>query len=143
MGVQLSKFKEACMHSKTRRVGASTRRSTGEGTAANYALARHLNVEMYECDLSRVEGGAEMTELLQRAAKLSGAGFAETGSGSKDRQVVSGVLAFGESHFAVHAWPEHGYAAVDLFTSNPALDLDAAVEVSQGRPGGGQCDGFG
>ncbi len=29
---------------------------------------------------------------------------------------VSGVVVIAESHVTVHTWPEHGYAAVDVFT---------------------------
>ena len=29
---------------------------------------------------------------------------------------LSGVVVIQESHFAIHTWPEHSYAAVDLFT---------------------------
>jgi S-adenosylmethionine decarboxylase len=31
-------------------------------------------------------------------------------------QGVSGVVVIAESHVTVHTWPEHGYAAVDVFT---------------------------
>ncbi|MBO5643757.1 MAG: S-adenosylmethionine decarboxylase, partial [Lentisphaeria bacterium] len=41
---------------------------------------------------------------------------------------VSGVVVISESHFAVHAWPEYGYAAVDLFTCGENIDFDTAVE---------------
>lgn len=43
---------------------------------------------------------------------------------------VSGVLVISESHFAVHTWPERGYAAVDLFTCGPKrLHPRAAVAL--------------
>ena len=38
---------------------------------------------------------------------------------------VSGVVVIAESHVTVHTWPEHGYAAVDIFSCN--LDLNRAV----------------
>lgn len=31
-------------------------------------------------------------------------------------QGVTGVIAIAESHLCVHTWPEHSYAAVDIFT---------------------------
>jgi len=43
---------------------------------------------------------------------------------------VSGVLVISESHFAVHTWPELGYAAIDLFTcGDKRLTLDAALPI--------------
>ena len=38
---------------------------------------------------------------------------------------VTGVVAISESHLCIHTWPEHGYAAVDIFTcgGSPRLAL--------------------
>jgi S-adenosylmethionine decarboxylase len=33
-----------------------------------------------------------------------------------DELGVTGVALLAESHISIHSWPEHGYAAVDLFT---------------------------
>ena len=41
-------------------------------------------------------------------------------------QGVTGVIVVEESHFAIHTWPEHGYAAVDLFTCSDEMDYEAA-----------------
>lgn len=38
---------------------------------------------------------------------------------------VSGVVVIAESHVAIHTWPEHGYAAVDLFTCGDSVDAGA------------------
>jgi S-adenosylmethionine decarboxylase proenzyme len=35
------------------------------------------------------------------------------------------VVVIAESHLAIHTWPEHGYAAVDVFTCGP-MGIDAA-----------------
>ena len=32
-----------------------------------------------------------------------------------------------ESHFSVHAWPEHDYAAVDIFTCGESIDFQVAA----------------
>lgn len=40
---------------------------------------------------------------------------------------VSGVVVLAESHFAIHTWPEHGYAALDLFTCGRTLTPDACL----------------
>lgn len=37
---------------------------------------------------------------------------------------VVGLLA--ESHISVHTWPEHGYAAADVFTCGTAADPELA-----------------
>ncbi len=42
---------------------------------------------------------------------------------------VTGVAIVAESHIMIHTWPEHGYAAVDVFTCGEERDLDAAIEA--------------
>jgi len=41
---------------------------------------------------------------------------------------VSGVAVLAESHIAIHSWPEHGYAALDIFMCGDA-NPDACVPV--------------
>ena len=31
-------------------------------------------------------------------------------------QGVTGIIGISTSHFSIHTWPEHGYAALDLYT---------------------------
>ena len=40
----------------------------------------------------------------------------------------TGFLLLSESHASLHAWPEYGYCAVDLFTCNLTIDLTPLVE---------------
>lgn len=45
-------------------------------------------------------------------------------------QGVTGMLLLRESHISIHTWPEHGYAAIDLFMCG-AANADAALAVLQ------------
>lgn len=38
---------------------------------------------------------------------------------------VSGVAVLAESHISIHTWPEHGYAALDIFMCGNANPLKA------------------
>jgi len=38
---------------------------------------------------------------------------------------VSGVVVITESHVTIHTWPEHHYAAVDIFSCSDKLDHEA------------------
>ena len=42
---------------------------------------------------------------------------------------VTGVAIVSESHIMIHTWPEHGYAAVDVFTCGEQTSPDAAIPV--------------
>ena len=41
---------------------------------------------------------------------------------------VSGVAMLAESHISIHSWPEHGYAALDVFMCGSA-DPNATIDV--------------
>jgi S-adenosylmethionine decarboxylase proenzyme len=40
---------------------------------------------------------------------------------------ITGVAVVAESHVMVHTWPEHGYAAVDVFTCGDQAHPEAAL----------------
>ena len=44
-------------------------------------------------------------------------------------QGVTGVVAIAESHLCIHTWPEHGYAAVDIFTCGASFDPTEAARL--------------
>ncbi len=39
------------------------------------------------------------------------------------------MVIIAESHVFVHTWPEHGYAAVDIFTCGNTVKPEKAAEV--------------
>ncbi|WP_128892631.1 adenosylmethionine decarboxylase [Erythrobacter sp. HKB08] len=45
---------------------------------------------------------------------------------------VTGVVLLAESHMSIHTWPEHDYAAVDIFLCGGS-NLQAAIEVIEDR----------
>ena len=45
---------------------------------------------------------------------------------------VTGVVLLAESHMSIHTWPEHHYAAVDIFLCGGS-NLQAAIEVIEDR----------
>ena len=42
---------------------------------------------------------------------------------------VTGVAIVAESHIMIHTWPEHGYAAIDVFTCGDERDFTGAVDA--------------
>lgn len=47
-------------------------------------------------------------------------------------QGVSGVVVLAESHISIHTWPEHGYAAVDIFMCGSCNPYDAVPVIRDG-----------
>ena len=89
---------------------------------------RHLIAELHGCsglaDIGLVE------RALTEAAAAAGATLLELKlHGFGPGQGVTGVALLAESHISFHTWPEHGYAAVDIFLCAPRHDLEAALAV--------------
>ncbi len=96
-----------------------------------FALGRHITVEYYECAPHVLVQKDRVELVLLKAAKESGASIVSSSFHQFAPQGVSGVIIIAESHFTVHAWPEHNYAAVDIFTCGDNIDLDRAIHSMQ------------
>ena len=97
------------------------------------ALGRQLTVEYYDCDAEIINDARKMEEIFVHAAKASHATVISSSFHRFEPQGVSGVVVISESHFAVHAWPEYAYAAVDIFTCGETIDFDIAMsEIRRG-----------
>ena len=94
---------------------------------ASFALGRHMTVEFYDCDPKIIVDSEKVKQAFLKAAHDSGAHVLDYSFHVFEPQGVSGVVIIAESHFAVHAWPEHDYAAVDLFTCSEDVDLKKAI----------------
>lgn len=100
-----------------------------DNSAPAVALGRQMTVEFYNCSAEILADVRKMEKVFLDAAEVSGAHVVNSNFHSFEPQGVSGVLVISESHFAVHAWPEHDYAAVDLFTCGDGVDFDLALHA--------------
>ena len=98
---------------------------------ACFALGRQLTIEYYECGATAFPDQARVENAMLKAAKDSGATIISSSFHKFEPQGISGVVVIAESHFTIHAWPEHDYAAVDIFTCGDNIDLELAVNSMQ------------
>ena len=89
--------------------------------------------EHYICDLSGCN--KELLMDSERSYALFGAAVRKSGLTVLDEGFYkfspygfTCFLLLSESHASVHAWPEHGYCAIDLFTCNLTMDLVPLIE---------------
>ena len=82
----------------------------------NDNLGHHLLFDCYGCRGETLSDLPAVRDVLARAAAAFGLTVIAERLHQYQPQGVSGVLILAESHLAVHTWPEHGFAAVDLFT---------------------------
>jgi S-adenosylmethionine decarboxylase proenzyme len=91
------------------------------------ALGRHFLIELWDADnLDRPEIGEEA---LVECVRATGGTLLDTRFVPFPNGGYSGVCIIAESNVTIHTWPEHGYAAVDMFTCGPGMDFDAGIET--------------
>jgi len=86
------------------------------------SLGRHLLVEYYDCDVDVLDSVETIREAMTNAAEMAGATIVSDTFHHFSPYGVSGVVVIAESHLAIHTWPEHKFAAVDLFTCGDDVD---------------------
>jgi S-adenosylmethionine decarboxylase len=97
------------------------------------SLGSHLLVELYGCDGSLLETEAYVGEVMRQAALESKATVVAQSFHEFKPYGVSGAVIIQESHYTIHTWPEHKYAAVDLFYCGGTVLVHRAIEVLQER----------
>jgi len=92
------------------------------------ALGRHILIEYYDCDPDILDNIQDIERVMKEAAVRSGSTIVESIFRKFDPHGISGVVMIAESHLAIHSWPEHRYAAVDIFTCGENVDSLVAYE---------------
>ena len=97
------------------------------------SLGSHLLVELYGCDRAALEEEQTVGSAMREAAIESKATVVAQSFHEFKPWGVSGAVIIQESHYTIHTWPEHRYAAVDLFYCGGTVLVHKAVEVLQER----------
>ena len=92
-------------------------------------FSRHCIMELWECDSKILDNKDAVEELMVKAALESGAEVREVAFHKFAPQGVSGVVVISESHLAIHTFPEHGYASIDVFTCGERIDPQVAAKL--------------
>ena len=79
-------------------------------------LGTHLLVELNECNPALLDDMALVKQALLDAADETGATIVGEVFHKFSPVGVTGIVCIAESHISIHTWPEHAYAAVDIFT---------------------------
>ena len=104
------------------------------------AIGSHGLLDLYGCPPEPLRDAAKLQSAMEQAARQAGACILSAhfhrfgGHGG-----ITGVLLLAESHLSIHTWPEHHYAAADIFlcgSLNPAharLALEQALQAGHSR----------
>ena len=82
---------------------------------------KELLVDLYACkaDLDNVEF---LAEVLKTAAQKMGSKIIKTISHKFSPSGVTIIIILAETHISIHTWPEHKYAALDIFICSEKID---------------------
>ena len=92
-------------------------------------LGLHLLLELKECNPELLDNLDYVRNALIRAAEGVGAHIVGESFHQFTPQGVTGILAIAESHISIHTWPEHCYAAADIFTCGSTFRPQDAAAV--------------
>ena len=84
-------------------------------------LASQMLIELHGCKAELLNNPAALKELLLEAVRRGHGTIVTDVFHTFSPHGVSGVIVIAESHVAIHTWPEHGYAAVDIFSCGTKL----------------------
>ena len=99
------------------------------------SLGRHLLLELYDCSSEILSDVDAVRAAMVEAAKRAEATIIDVVFHEFNPFGISGVVVIAESHLSIHTWPEHRYAAVDIFTCGDTVNPDEAAEYLVGRFG--------
>ncbi len=94
-------------------------------------LARHTLLELHQCDVALLNSPNELKELLLESVRRGQGTIVAEVFHTFSPHGVTGVVVIAESHVAIHTWPEHDYAAVDIFSCGSKLDHAAIRDCIQ------------
>jgi len=92
------------------------------------ALAKHLLLELKDCDREVLNDLGFLKRILPEAASAAGATILGESFHQFAPHGVSGAVILAESHLFIHTWPECGYAAVDIFTCGDSVQPEKAAQ---------------
>lgn len=88
---------------------------------------KHLIIDANGCNSGILNDAKSIKKLMKETIKQLDMEILSTSFHSFFPQGVTGLIGLSTSHFSIHTWPEHGYAAFDLYTCGKQ-DLWPAIE---------------
>lgn len=77
---------------------------------------KHVMIDVWGCDFKALNDFGSLAEKAKMGAEKAGMHVLSIAIVPFTPQGATIALILGESHLTVHSAPEHGYAAIDIFT---------------------------
>lgn len=92
------------------------------------SLGSQYLAEFYDCCSDTINNKDRIQKLMIEAAKIANATIVADVFHEFNPHGISGVVVIAESHIAIHSWPEHSCASVDIFTCSTEMKPEAAID---------------
>lgn len=102
-------------------------------------LGEHFICDLSDCDRGLLLDSDRSRELFTEAVRDSGLTIVSEGFYRFSPHGFTCFLLLAESHASLHAWPEYGYCAIDLFTCSLEMDIHPLVQKLQDLFGSERC----
>ncbi len=79
-------------------------------------LGLHILADLYGVDFDKIDHVEDVRALLEGAVKYANLSKLSSHFHQFHPHGATGVILLEESHISIHTWPEHGYAAIDVYT---------------------------
>ena len=93
----------------------------------NLKLGIHYICDFSGCDRALLLNSERAHGLFAKVVRGAGLTVVDEGLYKFSPHGFTSFLLLAESHAGLHAWPEHGYCAIDLFTCNPKINLKPLI----------------
>lgn len=91
-------------------------------------LGEHYICNFSGCDRQLLLDSEHCHALFSQTVRASGLTVVDEGLYKFSPHGFTSFLLLAESHASLHAWPEYGYCAIDIFTCNLNLDVMSLIE---------------
>ncbi len=79
-------------------------------------LGLHILADLYGVEAGKIDHVEDVKALLEGAVKYAGLSKLSSHFHQFYPHGATGIILLEESHISIHTWPEHGYAAIDVYT---------------------------
>lgn len=91
-------------------------------------LGSQTMLELYGCNTDLLNDVSFIENTMLAAARVAEATIVQQYFHQFSPYGISGTVVIAESHINIHTWPEHGYAAIDIFTCSDEMKTQEACE---------------
>lgn len=95
---------------------------------ATLKLGEHYIFDLSDCNPEILMDGELSYSLFARAVRESGLTVVDEGFYKFSPHGFTCFLLLAESHASLHAWPEYGYCAIDIFTCAIGKDMMPLIQ---------------